>query len=156
MELESRLWDVIQTRSLGMLGLTKSGLHFQPVVAFLERNRKRLWFVAPGDCEMVRSIGNGGSAMFVVQDIDILASIGGAVRIVEDRRRVERLWNTTACLWHPEGLHDPSLVILRMDCVDAEVSISDMGVTRFVWELAGAFGSRPPVTIPGATPATLH
>jgi general stress protein 26 len=154
--LESRLWEVIRARSLGMLSLTKSGLHSQPVVAFLERNRNRLWFVAQGDSEMVRSVGEGGSAMFVVQDGDMLASIGGAMRIVEDRRRIERLWNATARTWHPEGLHDPRLVVLCMDCVDAEVSISDVGVTRFAWELAGTFGRRPPVSVRGATPATLH
>ena len=47
-----------------------------------------------------------------------------------------RLSRALPAAWRVSGPHDPALVLLRMDCVDAEVSLSDAGLTRFVWELA--------------------
>ena len=46
---QTRLWESIETRRIGMLGLTKSGLHGQPMIAFVERRRKRLWFIVRRD-----------------------------------------------------------------------------------------------------------
>ncbi len=155
--LESRLWGMISARSLGMLSLTKSGLHAQPVVAFADPGYKRLWLLAPVNCELVRSISDdAGSAMFVAQDGDMLVSIGGAVRIVDDRRRAERHWNAVAQAWHPQGPLDPNLVLLRLTCLDAEVSISAVGVTKFAWDISRPDRRRPPIVVEGAAAATVH
>ena len=155
--LESRLWGMIGARSLGLLSLTKSGLHAQPVVAFAEARFKRLWLVAPADCELVRSISDdAGSAMFMAQDGEMLASIGGAVRIVNDRRRAERHWNAVAQAWYPDGPRDSKLVLLRLTCLDAEVSISEVGVTKFAWDISRPYRRRLPSAIAAGTAATLH
>lgn len=155
--LESRLWGMIGARSLGLLSLTKSGLHAQPVVAFPEARYKRVWLAAPADCELVRSISeDAGSAMFMAQDGEMLVSIGGAVRIVNDRRRAERHWNTVAQAWYPEGPRDPKLVLLRLTCLDAEVSISDVGVTKFAWDISRPYRRRPATAIVAGVSATLH
>ena len=151
-----RLWDAIATRRMGMLGLTKSGLHAQPMLAFVERRHKRMWFMARRDTDLVRSIGDGGCSAFVFQDNDLLASISGALRVVEDRRRMARYWNAAVAAWLPEGLHDPKLTLLCMDCVDAEVWVAGVGLTKFTWELAWP-GANPQV-LDVAVPrhATLH
>jgi len=155
--LESRLWDMIGARSLGLLALTKSGLHAQPVVAFAEARYKRLWLVAPADCELVRSLSDdAGSAMFTAQDGQMLASIGGAVRIVNDRRRAERHWNAVAQAWYPDGPRDSKLVLLRLACLDAEVSISEVGVTKFAWDISRPYRRRLPSAIVAGTAATVH
>ena len=155
--LESRLWGMIGARSLGLLSLTKSGLHAQPVVAFPEARLKRVWLMAPADCELVRSISDdAGSAMFMAQDGEMLASIGGAVRIVNDRRRAERHWNAVAQAWYPDGPRDSKLVVLRLTCLDAEVSISDVGVTKFAWDISKPYRRRTPTAITAGTAATLH
>jgi general stress protein 26 len=153
---QTRLWEAIETRRIGMLGLTKSGLHGQPMIAFVERRRKRLWFIVRRDTDLVRSIGDGSSGDFILQDGDLMASIAGALSLVDDRRRMARCWNPAVAAWLPEGLHDPGLTLLRMDCVDAEVWISGMGLTKFAWEIAWS-GPHPRV-IETARPAqaTLH
>ena len=139
-----------------MLGLTKSGLHAQPMIAFVERRRKRLWFIARSDTDLVRSVGDGASGDFVYQDGELMASISGALNVVEDRRRIARYWNAAVSAWLPEGLHDPRLTLLRMDCVDAEVSICGLGLTRFAWEIAWT-GSQPRLSELGRpAQATLH
>lgn len=132
---QSRLWDAIETRRIGMLGLTKSGLHGQPMIAFVERRRKRLWFIARRGADLVRSVGDGGSGDFIFQDGELMASIAGALHVVDDRRRLTRCWNPAVAAWLPEGPHDPGLTLLCMDCVDAEVWISGISLTKFAWEI---------------------
>lgn len=151
-----RLWDAIERRQIGMLALTKSGLHAQPMIAFVERRRKRLWFVARSDTDLVRSIGDGGCSAFVLQDGDLMASVAGALSVVDDRRRIARYWNAAVAAWLPEGLHDPRLTLLRMDCVDAEVWLSGLGLTKFAWEIAwtGAYPQLLEIARPAH--ATLH
>ncbi|HLZ75574.1 pyridoxamine 5'-phosphate oxidase family protein [Phenylobacterium sp.] len=153
---QQQLWDAIEGRRVGMLELTRSGLHAQPMLAFVERRKNRLWFVARRDTDLVRSIGEGGCSAFVFQDGDLMASVAGALRVVEDRRRMGRYWNATVTAWLPEGLHDPNLTMLCMDCVDAEVWMSGVGLTKFSWELAWP-GARPQgLDIGVPRHATLH
>ena len=134
--LEARLWAALQQRGVGLLGLTKSGLHPQPAAVFVERRSRRLWFAAVRDTELVDAIGDGGSAIFTAQAQGLMASIAGSLTVEDDARRLARLAVATPAAWRPAGPHDPALVLLRMDCVDAEVTLSDGGLTRFVWELA--------------------
>lgn len=151
-----RLWAAIKRRRTGMLSLTKSGLHAQPMLATVERRRKRLWFITRRDTDLVREVGDGGCCAFVLQDGDFMASISGALNIVEDRGRLIRQWDASLAAWLPEGPDDPQLVLLCMDCVDAEVWVSGIGLTKFAWELAWT-GRRPqPLDVSGRDGATLH
>ena len=153
---QDRLWEAIESRRIGMLGLTKSGLHAQPMIAFVERRRKRLWFIARTDTDLVRTVGAGGACMFVMQDADLLASICGELSVVQDRRRMARYWNAKVAAWLPEGMDDPRLTLLRLDCVDAELWVSGAGLTKFAWEIAWA-GAYPRIPDPDdRTHATLH
>jgi general stress protein 26 len=153
--IQARLWDAIERRQIGMLDLAKSGLHAQPMIAFVERRRKRLWFIVRSDNDLVRSVGDGGCSAFLVQDGELMASVAGALCVVEDRRRIARYWNAAVAAWLPEGAHDPRLTLLRMDCVDAEVWIAGMGLTKFVWEVAWA-GEHPRPVFERPGQATLH
>jgi general stress protein 26 len=153
---QDRLWQAIAARGVGMLGLTKSGLHAQPMIAFAERRRKRLWFIARSDTDLVRTTGAGGPCMFVLQDGDLLASVAGELSVVEDPRRMARCWNAAIAAWLPEGPGDPRLTLLRMDCVDAELWVSGLGLTKFAWEIAWT-GARPTAAdLDGRTQATFH
>jgi general stress protein 26 len=153
---QHRLWDAIEARQIGMLELTNSGLHAQPMLAFVERRRKRLWFIARVDSDLVRSIADGGCSAFVFQDGDLMASIAGALRAVDDPGRVARYWNAAVAAWLPEGPHAPDLTMLCLDCVDAEVWISGVDLTKFTWEIA--WGDAPPKALDMDIPAhaTLH
>lgn len=154
--LEARLWASLEQSGVGLLGLTKSGLHPQAAAVFVDRRRRRLWFAAARDTELVEAIGDGGCAMFSAQAPGFLASISGSLSVEDDPRRLARLSNAMPLAWRPSGPRDPALVLLRMDCVDAEVSVCDVGMTRFVWELARPrFRGKPPSVLAGFQP-TLH
>ena len=153
---QDRLWQAIEMLGAGMLGLTKSGLHAQPMIAVAERRRKRLWFVARSDTDLVRTIGDGGACMFTLQSADLLASVAGELSVVRDPRRMARYWSAKVAAWLPEGPADPGLVLLRMDCVDAELWIAGLGLTKFAWEIAWA-GPHPKLPeLAGRASATLH
>jgi general stress protein 26 len=153
---QDRLWEAIETRRVGMLSLTKSGLHPQPMIAFVERRRRRLWFIARSDTDLVRTIGEGGACMFAMQDGELLASVAGELSVVQDRRRMARCWNAKVADWLPEGLDDPKLTMLRLDCVDAELWVSGFGLTKFAWEI-GWTGPYPQIpALAGRAVATLH
>lgn len=152
----ARLWDAIEARRIGMLGMPRSGLHAQPMIARVERRRKQLWFVARGDTDLVRSIGETGACMFVVQDGDFLASVSGALTVVHDRKRMARYWTPEIAGWLPGGVDDPRLVLLCMDCVDAELWIAELGTTKFAWESAWTGGLRKMVQADGWPDVTFH
>jgi general stress protein 26 len=153
---QTRLWESIERHGMGMLGLTKSGLHAQPMIAFVERRRKRLWFITRSDTDLVRSVGDGASGDFVLQDGGLMASIAGSLSIVEDRRRMARYWNAAVAAWLPEGPRDAGLTLLRMDCIDAEVWLSGLGLTKFAWEIAWTGPHPRPPEIDRPVHATLH
>ena len=154
--LEARLWDALAQRGVGLLGLTKSGMHPQPAAVFVERRSRRLWFAAVRDTELVDAIGDGGSAIFTAQTPGLLASIAGSLTVEDDPRRLARLAGAAPAAWRPAGPQDPALVLLRMDCVDAEVSLGEGAMTRFVWELARPrFRGRARPSLLGLQP-TLH
>ena len=152
----ARLWQAIETLGMGMLSLTKSGLHAQPMIVFAERRRRRLWFIARLDTDLVRTIGDGGVGMFVLQDNDLLASVAGELTVVQDRRRMQRYWNPKVAGWLPEGAGDARLTMLRMDCVDAELWIEGLGLTKFAWEIAWSGAYPKPLEFDRAGLATLH
>ena len=139
-ELQERLWKEIEKARYGMLGLVGQAPahHFQPMTAFCEKDGGQLWFFTRNDTDLAKDIGDGASAMFIFQADDLQACIGGAVTPTFDRERMDRYWNPMVAAWYPEGKDDPALTMLRMDCVDAEVWISDAGPTKFAWEIAKA------------------
>jgi general stress protein 26 len=154
--LEAQLWEALEARGVGLLGLTKSGLHPQPAMVFVDRRRRRLWLATLADSDLVRSIGHGGAAIFTSQGNGVLASISGNLTAEPRRSRLARLWTEQAQAWRPDGPEDPALALLRLDCVDAEFSLADLGMRRFAWELArglqapGAAAAEAPLRV------TLH
>ncbi len=137
--VERRLWDEIEKDQIGMLGVVGAAAHhLQPMTAFVEPAANRLWFFTRNDTDLVRQIGPGQPAMFVFQQRDLRACIGGALSVRQDRERIDRYWNAVVAAWYPQGKDDPHLTLLCLACDDGRVWISDAGPMRFAWEIAKA------------------
>jgi general stress protein 26 len=144
--VQTRLWDEIEKRRTGMLGLMSDNQHFQPMTAFLDREAQQIWFFTYNDTDLAQAIASGGGhAMFVFQEKDLQACIGGRLSLSHDPERMARYWNPMVAAWYPEGKEDPRLTLLRFDCEDAQVWLTEAGPVRYFFEVAkaNATKSRP-------------
>jgi general stress protein 26 len=69
---------------------------------------------------------------------------------------MDRYWNAVVAAWYPDGKDDPQLTMLRLDCADAEVWISDDGPVKFAWEIAKANATHQPPDAVGRAHLDFH
>jgi general stress protein 26 len=156
-DVEHLLWDEIEKRQVGMLMLVGGpAQHAQPMTAFVERDRRKLWFFADTDRVLTGNVGLAQHAMFIWQQPDLQACIGGQLSVQHDGARIDRYWNAVVAAWHPRGRKDPTLTLLSMDCEDALVWLSTAGPVRAVWEIAKANAMRREPNIAATTHLTFH
>lgn len=157
--VQDRLWKEIQKHQVGMLGVVGSEPHhFQPMTAFAEPEDNRIWFFTYRDTDLAETAGSGGAqAMFVFQhEREIYACVGGALRVENDRERMDRYWNAHVAAWYPEGKDDPRLTMLCFDARDAEVWLTETGPIRYVWEVAKANATSSTPDVGGRASLNLH
>lgn len=153
--VERRLWDEIERHQIGMLGVAgASAHHTQPMTAFVEQDREEIWFFTRSDTELARQVGDGHPAMFVFQQKELQACISGELTLQHDPARIAKYWNAVVAAWYPQGKDDPRLTMMRLECKDAEVWISQAGPARFAWEIAKANATKHEPHIGGK--ANLH
>ncbi|HUO22947.1 MAG TPA: pyridoxamine 5'-phosphate oxidase family protein [Caulobacteraceae bacterium] len=133
-----RLWHEIHKVRYGMLGLTGSSDHFQPMAAFCEPETADIWFFTRSDTQLAKGCIGGAPAMFIVQSKDqaFHACIGGALEQHRDGERIQKYWNPIVAAWYPAGKDDPLLTLLRFTARDAQVWLSETNPIRFFWEIA--------------------
>ena len=137
-EAEARLWKAVGDQHVGMLGVVGGEpRHFQPMTPFTDKDSRSIWFFTRGDTELVGQAGEG-KAMFIIQAAHLQACIGGELVQDHDRARIDQYWNAVVAAWYPGGKDDPQLVLLRLDCDDAQMWVSDAGPIRFAFEIARA------------------
>lgn len=155
--VERRLWREIQQEQIGMLGVVGGEPHhFQPMTAFAEREDGQIWFFTYNDTELVQQIGQGETAMFVFQTKALWACVGGKLTVQHDRARMDKYWNAVVAAWYPDGKDDPRLTMLRLDCDDAQVWISEAGPLKFAWEIARANAAGRQPELGGRADLNLH
>jgi general stress protein 26 len=139
-DVEHRLWKEIEKQRFGMLGLTDSHQHYQPMTAFAEPEAGLIWFFTRNDTDLAKAVGEAGKAMFIVQskDQDVQACIGGKLTPERDQARIDKYWNPVVAAWYPDGKDDPHLILLRLEPDDAAVWLSEGGPVKFAFEIAKA------------------
>lgn len=156
-DAERRLWDEIEKHNTGMLGVTRGAAHHtQPMTAFVERKTNQLWFFTRTDTDLAREIAEGKTAMFVHQQRDFQACIGGQLTLQHDTDRINKYWNSVVAAWYPDGKDDPKLTMLCLDCDDAQVWISEGGPVKFVWEIAKANATHTTPSVGSSTSVNFH
>lgn len=137
-EVEEKLWKAIEHHRTGMLGLTESHQHFQPMTAFAEPESQTVWFFAPADGDITTAAGSGAEAMFHFQSREVYACMDGRLSVDNDRERIERFWNPAVAAWYPKGKDDPNLTLLRFDASEAAVWLVEAGLVKYMLEVAKA------------------
>lgn len=137
-EAQDRLWEAIEKHQIGMLGILGDAHHFQPMTAFVERETNQIWFFTYNDTDLARAAQAGGEAAFIFQTREVYACVDGPIALDHDTTRIDRYWNAHVAAWYPQGKEDPRLTLLRLDCTDAAVWITEVGPVRYAWEIARA------------------
>ena len=148
---EQQLWRRLDEVHAGMLGVIDSEDHMQPMSHFIDRELKTLYFVSAGDSQLVRDIGLGATAEYVVvgKGQDYHASLRGAIRQSEDRAKLEEIWNGTVSAWFEGGPENPNVVLLEMPLRDAAIWASTDSRMEFALQIARAhiIGEEPDVGV---------
>jgi len=105
-----------------------------------------IWFVTDrgsgkmddirGDAEVNVSMQGGGK----------FVSLSGHAEVVEDRAKVDELWNEEMKVWFPSGKSDPRLVLLRVDAHEGEFwNNSGLNAIKYLIKAGRAYlrGERP-------------
>jgi general stress protein 26 len=80
----------------------------------------QMWFLTGRDTRHVRDVEAEPRVSLTFTARDAWIAIAGRAAVVDDRAKVEELWNTFAEAWMPEGPEDPNAVLLRVDVEEAE------------------------------------
>lgn len=148
---ERQLWERLDEVPAGMLGVAGSQDHMQPMSHFADKELKTLYFISAGDSGLVRDIGLGATAEYVIvgKGQDYHASLRGAIRQSEDRGKLEEIWNGTGSAWFEGGPENPNVVLLEMPLRDAAIWASTDSRVEFGLQIAKAhiIGEEPDVGV---------
>ncbi|HWI42153.1 MAG TPA: pyridoxamine 5'-phosphate oxidase family protein [Nocardioides sp.] len=116
-----KLVELLQDVRIGML--TTYGAHGPrslPMARQEVEPSAQMWFLTGRDTRHVRDVEAEPRVSLTFTARDAWIAIAGRATVVDDRAKVEELWNTFAEAWMPEGPEDPNAVLLRVDVEEAE------------------------------------
>jgi general stress protein 26/nucleotide-binding universal stress UspA family protein len=128
--LEAKRDDILRLESLiagiRIAMVTTMGehgrLHSRPVVAHAASFDRELWFFTHSHTYKVED-GERDEPVnisYADPDKEHYVSISGKGRLVQDRRKIEELWDPIYEDWFPQGLADRDLALLRVSIEEAE------------------------------------
>lgn len=82
-----------------------------------------VWFFTSTDSEAVADMRQNPVVLLCYADSDKhrFISSSGTASLSEDRKLIEELWSPAFTVFFPQGLDDPSLVLLRVDIKKADI-----------------------------------
>ena len=79
-----------------------------------------LWFISARDTRHVANIAARPQVGLTFSSRDAWVSIRGTAEVVDDKAKLEELWNTFAEAWLPGGPEDPNATLIRVDAAGGE------------------------------------
>lgn len=139
-EPESQLWEQLNGHTAGMLGVSGSGQHMQPMVHMAAPEEKALYFFTSKSSDLVKTLKPGAIAhyTYVAKDHDYHACMKGNLTISDDPAKKDEYWSPIVGAWFEGGKTDPDLALLRLDLEDAAIWASTDSSLKFGWEMAKA------------------
>ncbi|MHA6263301.1 pyridoxamine 5'-phosphate oxidase family protein [Arenibacterium sp. CAU 1754] len=142
-EASKTLFDVLEDTRTGMLGITGSGQHFQPMTHFADADEKTLRFITARDTDLAKAVGLGGQAHYTLtnEDKGFYACVSGPIMASENQAKLKELWSPMVGAWFDGGPEDPEAVLLEMPLAEASIWQSTTSGLKFGFELARALMS---------------
>lgn len=136
-ELKKQLWKTIQEQGTVMVGLSKDGLHSEPMQAQVDKNNENsLWFYTFKD----NRVAEGGKSMlqFVGKKHEIFSCMGGQLTEEKDSAKIDKFWSKDIEAWYKDGKSDKNLLMMRFDLDDAEIWTRDPSLAAKLKMATGA------------------
>lgn len=127
--------------SYGMMTThAKNGeLHTRPMAIAKVDGEGDVWLVTDVHSDKVEELNQDARVCVALQQEQRFLSLNGKGEVVRDSKRIHALWNEDWRSWFPNGVDDPSLVLLRIRTVHGEYwDNSGTNRVRIAYEAAKA------------------
>jgi len=108
-----------------------------------------MWFVTDRRSGKLDDVGSDAQVNVTMQrgsNAGTFVSLSGRASTVEDRRKVESVWNEHMRVWFPGGKEDPNLVLLRVEASEGEFwDNGGLNAVKYLFKAGAAYlrGDRP-------------
>lgn len=148
---EGTIWTELAATPAGMLGVSGSGQHMQPMSHHIDQEAGRLWFLTTRDTDLAKSLGPDSTAHFVItsKDQDFYACMSGQLGEQENKTVLDALWHTSAADHFVDGKDDPALMLIALTLDSAALWSLPEGGSHHAWHVPSkddGLGARNHVT----------
>lgn len=139
------IWEELAAVEAGMLGITGSGQHLQPMSHHVDEDRGCLWFLTTRDTDLAKSLQSDSTAHFVIisNEHDFYACMTGPIGEEENKAILDTLWNTTVADLFVDGKDDPALMLIALKLQDAAIWALPEGGSHHAWHAPETEDSDP-------------
>lgn len=149
---DDKLQELLQDFDTAMLVTrTNDGeLRSRPMVVADIDPDGTIWFMTQRQSPKMDELLNDRHVNVAMQSSRKFVSISGLAVAVDDRRKIEEVWNEAWKTWFPGGKHDPALILLKVQ-----------GDSGEYWDNSGSSGIKYLIEagkayITGTTPDVEH
>ena len=126
---------------------TEGHLHSRPLALKQDEFNGELWFLTQQPSSKTEDIQANPQVNVAIESDKGWVSIAGSATVVRDEAKVDELWSPASSAWFPEGREDPTIALIRVDGISAEIWSTDdpKVVTLFKVTKAALTGGQPDV-----------
>ncbi|CAN5183881.1 pyridoxamine 5'-phosphate oxidase family protein [soil metagenome] len=145
-----KLRDMIEDIRIAMMTTVdgQGNLVSRPMAALQVDENGTIWFFTKRSSPKVDQIDNNENHVnlsFADVSDATYVSVSGNAQELDDRAKVDELWNPQAKAWFPEGKEDPDLILLKVHIDMAEYwNASDSTMVRIIQQAASVITGNPP------------
>ncbi|SFD87567.1 pyridoxamine 5'-phosphate oxidase family protein [Spirosoma endophyticum] len=145
-----KLRDMIEDIRIAMMTTVdgQGNLVSRPMAALQVDENGTVWFFTKRSSPKVDQIDNSENRVnlsFADVSDATYVSVSGTAQELDDRAKVDELWNPQAKAWFPDGKEDPDLILLKVHIDMAEYwNASDSTMVRIIQQAASVITGNPP------------
>lgn len=139
------IWAELADVDAGMLGISGSGQHMQPMAHHIDQDNGCLWFLTTRDTDLAQALQPDSTAHFVIisKGQDFYACMSGPIGEEENKAVLDALWQTSVADLFVDGKDDPALMLIALRLSDAALWSLPEGGSHHAWH-APAGGDTDP------------
>lgn len=133
MNTEEKLINLIQDFKNAMLVTRSDGgtLDARPMAIAEATDDGQVWFVSDRNSGKIADLMLERDVAITMQSSDKFVTLSGECRVIDDRAKLDDLWQESWKVWFPNGKADASIVLLKVEPEQGEY-----------WDNSGASGLR--------------